>query len=213
MSNLSSLVTPQVVMATTTGCLDDNLQCHQWWQNWRHNDQSQFSVNEYNKGPWSEFELTKDAPCLTSNVEIWVTYHWYFHKYDLQISRNMLTIHIVMVWHWLIWTIFQEKVSHFTCTGRVIRLLKCQWNHYETYKYIELHELPRTDRYSYDKKWNHIHILWDICIHFQGLLLQTWIDFASSMDTKLNPLWSVEGNYLSIPKFQWCNCWILRMDK
>ena len=45
-----------------------------------------------------------------------------------------------------------------------------------------------------------------------GALFLIWINLDFSMD-KSHQLWNVMWNYLSIPKFQWCNRWRFRTDK
>ena len=46
-----------------------------------------------------------------------------------------------------------------------------------------------------------------------GHLGRTLINFKTGMDKNLHPLWSVDWNYLSIPKLQRCSCWSVGMKK
>ena len=54
------------------------------------------------------------------------------------------------------------------------------------------------------KKWP-ILFFCSIPYEHQGPLLLTWFNFNPSMDKKSHAQWSVEWNYLSIPKLQRCN--------
>ena len=56
-----------------------------------------------------------------------------------------------------------------------------------------------------------IHVI--ICVSPQRPLLLAWINFNSSTDKWLHPLWSVGWNYLSIPKLQLFHCWSFGMDR
>ena len=51
-----------------------------------------------------------------------------------------------------------------------------------------------------------------IVVEYHWPLLLTWFNFNPSMDMHSHTQWSVEWNYLSIPKLQMCNRWNLGMD-
>ena len=52
-----------VITGGTTGCRDDNLWCHQWWQSWHHDN----SLSVFSNYVWPGCQLDAPncyAPCL-----------------------------------------------------------------------------------------------------------------------------------------------------
>ena len=78
-----------VITGGTAGCLDDNLQCHQWWQSWHHNDLVfQHYATQPNISSISELRIT--IPILWNHGWDVISLSWAFEQRDEIIAKYVL---------------------------------------------------------------------------------------------------------------------------
>ena len=109
--------------------------------------------------------------------------------------------------HWLLKSPVYQRAWYWLCkTGNIFCCSRVNFN-----------SLGQAKSKKQFKMW--IYILWslwiyllyifyDQCDHSSMLELKLRFNFNSSMDEWSHQLLSVGWNYLSIPKLQWCSCWL-----